>query len=190
MPEAVDLHLRVRSDQDRRGNSILEYEMGSPSGRLPIHYLEGRSEPLGTGPERRRQLMLDKLQDLLRGKYTESQTWSWERIEEKFRNLGQNLYLRLLPTNIREVLDGQTRSGELSLLVESDETEIPWEVLHTGSPEGDFLCLRFSMGRWLTQPIAPKGHFDVARILAAEAGEITEPEVLGQTPPRLPRADA
>lgn len=178
----IDLHLRVTTDRNRRGEQILVHQLTSPSGRASVYRLEEASQPLGDRAMLR-ATMVDELQRLIQGAYTESSRWTTDRIESKLQSFGRNLYLRVFPQALRRTFDELAVSGDLSLQIESDETEVPWEVLHTNGRGAGFLCLRFSLARWLGQSTPPRAEMCVGRVLGIESGTIIDAETRKPMPP-------
>lgn len=62
--------------------------------------------------------------------------------EPKFRDIGEALFLRVLPQAIRE----QLRILDEPLTILTDDPTLPWEVMHDGS---EFLALKFPIARQL-----------------------------------------
>ena len=168
--QPIDLHLRVsRLDPHER---VLKYHLSSPSGRVEPFHLKGES---GRLPADSRDLSGDLLQDLeglLSGLWGKDTQLLDEEVEKRLRKLGKNLYRRLLPENFRELLEGIDLGEDGSLLIETEEDRIPWELLHTLGPAGDFLCLRYRMGRWATRR-NPAHLLQVTQLLCIDAGNLS-----------------
>ena len=62
--------------------------------------------------------------------------------------VGKGMFAAMFPRDIG--IDLRSRSGHL--LISTDDSTIPWELLHTGR---DFLCRQYSMGRTIMKPDFP-----------------------------------
>jgi hypothetical protein len=73
--------------------------------------------------------------------------------QQKLRDKGANLFERVFPPELRSVL-WELRNRNLSMLVQSEEAWIPWELCRlvggeNGEPaDGPFLCEAFRLTRW------------------------------------------
>ncbi len=65
--------------------------------------------------------------------------------------LGKGLFASLIPKDIGADL----RSHDGYLVISTDDSKIPWELLHDGR---DFLCRQYSMGRTIIRPFFPQRH--------------------------------
>lgn len=168
----VDLLLRVKTRRDPAG-LVLDYELSSPSGGLDFLVIEATSEQLHAGDLKREHARLfSGLERLLEGIGEDGEMLLREDIEEELENLGQDLYLRLVPDDLKAVYR-RYRDRIRSLMVLSDEPWIPWELVRPHEfADDDFLCMRFPMARWFSGPTPPAGVIRVERLLCVEAAEV------------------
>ena len=72
--------------------------------------------------------------------------------QTELKTLGENLFFDAFPEALQRAL-WAIPAGITSLIITSDEPWIPWELARTFDPEtreeGDFLCSRFTVARWL-----------------------------------------
>jgi CHAT domain len=99
-------------------------------------------------------------------------------IRRELENLGRDLYQKLFPAEMRDAYRTFRRSVR-SLQIVSNEPWIPWEWIRPYDDsdrsdliDDDFLCLRFSLARWLTAAHPPAETVHVRRLAILEAGEV------------------
>ncbi len=184
----IDLLLEVQT-LSKGGSSLLGYTLTSPSHRGP-HRIRAESPPFGLGRQERRKFLYGDLCKLLQGQYTGSQKWVSQAIESKLRRIGKYLYDRLIPEPIRIVLNETHDPGPLSLMIESDETDIPWEILHTEGASAEFLCLKYRLSRWIPGARYLNRRMPISTAFCAEAGNVEQPEIPRQKPAPLPGTKA
>jgi hypothetical protein len=109
-------------------------------------------------------------------------------VRREIENLGRDLYQKLFPAEMREAYRIFRRSVR-SLQIVSDEPWIPWEWIRPYDDsdrsdliDDDFLCLRFSLARWLTAAHPPAETVHVRRLVAIEAGEAPNAPPLPHAP--------
>ena len=72
--------------------------------------------------------------------------------QTELKTLGENLFFDAFPEALQRAL-WAIPAGITSLIITSDEPWIPWELARIFDPEtraeGDFLCSRFTVARWL-----------------------------------------
>ncbi len=111
------------------------------------------------------------------------------RFFERLNSIGNYLYNRLFPDDLKRLYWDRLRDKVKSIVIISDESWIPWEVVRPFHPdtkqnEDGFLCEKFNLARWLVGDIPPNV-IDLTRlglIVAAsdlestrsEAAEITQ----------------
>ena len=167
----IDLHLRVTCREGHK--TVLEFDLSSPSGRVEAFRLQGESERLQSDPRVLSRHLLQDLERLLEGLWGQDTQLLDEEIEDRLRQLGKKLYRGLLPEAFRDLFEATALGDDGSLLVETEEDWIPWEILHTHGAGGDFLCLRYRMGRWATHR-NPAHSLAVNRLLCVDAGKLSD----------------
>lgn len=178
----VDLYLRVTLDQTVQGTRVLSYELSSPA-QGGVVLGTAISESLGSFESH--GSLRQELESLMTGRYTASGMWTGARILEKLQNVGRNLYWRLMPPELRRIFNDPSRPHGTSLVIHTDEMEIPWELLC--GPAGDFWAVRFRLARWTRGVDEPDSVQHVGRMLGIDGGRIDDPEVWGQAPVELPQ---
>lgn len=102
--------------------------------------------------------------------------------QQKLRDKGANLFERVFPPELRSIL-WNLRSHNLSMLVQSEEPWVPWELCRlvgeeNGEPaDGQFLCEAFRLTRW-RPGVSFKFPLDVTRmalVVPADSGLATAP---------------
>ena len=168
-PESIDLHLRI-SKRRTESHAVFRFELRSSNERVGVFCQAEDGAPIPDGIELSFSRLFLELESLRKNRL-DSEALRPEDVEESVRNIGKDLYEKLLPSSIREVLDRPPPENG-SLLVESNETWIPWEILHSLGEGGDFLCLRYRMGRWLGEATPPRRLIQAENALCIEAGKI------------------
>lgn len=165
----VDLHLEVVTGRDN-GHPVLQFALTSPSGRLDTFRLKGESGRLPPDPTLLAGHLLQDLEELLEGFWDEATQLQPAEVDAQLRRIGKGLYRFLLPESLRLAFDEAGLGQDGSLLVETDETWIPWELLHTLGKQGDFLCMRYRMSRWLSKASPPAASLGVRHMVCIDAG--------------------
>lgn len=183
MTRAVDIFWQIQT-RPQSDEWVLHHELFFPNQLEGRHRLVGKS-PSGPSAAPARTDLVAQLERLLAGFHSQGVPLVGDRVLQEMILIGRNLYQRLIPVALQELFE-QPRDRVLSVLIESDETWIPWEILHP--PGGDFLCRQFRMGRWLSVGHAPRRAFRLRHLLALEAGSPQYPDNPDLQPPALPGA--
>lgn len=186
MSKQRDLYLRATLDQTIQGTRVLSYELSSLSHGGAI-LRTAISEPLGSFEEA--GSIRKELDSLMTGSYTASGMWPTSRILKKLQSIGKNLYLRLVPRELRPILGDPGLPQDTSLVIHTDEMEIPWEILSCQGPKNGFWAVQFRLTRWTSRAEEPDSVQHVARMLGIDGGFIEEPEIWEQVPPVLPQTE-
>lgn len=162
--ESIDLVLEVTTT-GKEGKQFFEYRLTSPSGAAKdLSEKPHLSKPLGS-PRAVYEDLLDELGKLRAGFDVEQVPALSDEIEAVLREIGDWLYQTLFPESLRGAFRTFVHDVEAFLVV-TDEAWIPWELVRPSEDEeGDFLCMKFEMSRWLPgagDPVAEKG---VRRVL-------------------------
>ena len=181
-PVPIDLIWRIRL-KPVPGGTVLRHKLSSSSSLLDIQRIPGETERLADREWRHRsRRIFEGLEDLLRG-VARGEPVAENEISEELRTTGENLWLRLVPEKIQRAF-GRYGDRIGSVLVETDDPWIPWELAIPDSRDDlGFLCCRYSIARWFSQEIAPRPDFRLRRLLGLTADSV-------ETYPDLPHVRA
>jgi hypothetical protein len=106
--------------------------------------------------------LLQRGQDSINGQRTGRRLLDADQVERRIRNLGYLLWDRLIPADLKQFYGRERARWRVtgandrrwSLLVQSNEADIPWELVRPYSEgadhwEEDFWCHTFYFARWL-----------------------------------------
>lgn len=83
-------------------------------------------------------------------------------IDHRMKNLGQNLWRDLIPSELKEIyLKGQEEWHNSSVMIVSDEPTIPWELVwpyDRGLKNDNPWCLTLQLSRWLRRDYQGNGN--------------------------------
>ncbi len=169
----VDLEIRVTTPWGQQGQR-LEFLLNSPSRRAGFHHKLIRGREVHS-PEEFKKKLFGQLEHLTRGLDVDGQPLLRDEILPELESIGRHLFRELFSGEMHSIYrDVREKIG--TLLITTDESWIPWEILHPSEEEDDdedFLCMKHQMSRWLTgeNPLASDRH--IRRFLCVEAGEKT-----------------
>jgi hypothetical protein len=155
-PAAVaDLVLTIQSE--RRDGSVLHFFLHSNSEEIGYHHAPMGFVRLEGTPLERMQSVYAELSRLTRRVSPNDLDF----VQPRLARLGNTLWDELFPPELKQVY-WQIRERARTLLIISDESWIPWEIVKPfrfdeGNKRLDdqHLCDRFLMGRWLSGPAFP-----------------------------------
>ena len=139
----VDLEIVVTTEAADAGKFLhFELRTAKPGIKFEQHEFEGRA--------------VDDLEKLLNSNLKRIDDrggglLSGEEIVEMVEKIGYDLYREIIPKKLREEF-WRLRSEEIrTLLISSEETWIPWEIIKPseGGEHLDFLCMEYRLGRQL-----------------------------------------
>lgn len=163
--ESVDLEIRVTTPWGHHGQEVLEYDLSSPSGATDHYHEVFRSLPLQS-PESFRETLFERLEKLRQGLILDGEKILSEDVEYELDLLGRDLFRQLFPSELRRVF-GEVRGKVKTVLITSDESWIPWELLK--GDDTDFFAGEFQLTRWVAGALRPKDLFRVGRLACFEA---------------------
>lgn len=144
-PRTPDLEIAIRLES----TGALLFEVHSPDPDHRINRVSLPSQPLGMAPK-----------DFLRHLFADVESLSSDTEEDR-RAAEQKLGVKglavwdLFPPKLQEIL-WKRRRNALTLLLQSDEVHIPWEMARLQSVDrvgriipGPFLCEAFAVTRWI-----------------------------------------
>ncbi len=179
--QGADLEIRIVTEA-LGADSRFHFILHSPTGQCGFTHHTIQGEPIRGRPEdfpARLNEVLEALDEGVRsdGSFPDPGDQG-EAMAEELAKIGRELYLELFPAGLREAYRTFRDSAETILLV-SDEPWIPWELIKPYDQafgEDDFLCCRFSLGRWLSGLNAPSAdlgalELGAVRVACIEAGE-------------------
>ncbi len=155
-----DLELRVMLSADKQKLTFMLHGGGK------YHYKPiGETSLASPSPRDFLQPMFDRLSSLA-GRSTAMRTEAdTEAIRQELTALGNTLYDRLFPKELKEEYGRtiRTQFAGKSLLITSDEPWIPWEIVRPFAVDADGnllyddppLCEMFRLARWLAGPGVP-----------------------------------
>jgi hypothetical protein len=145
LPRIPDLEIAIRLD----GDSTLIFDVNAPDPEMGLNAVRLPSVSLGMSPEKFLSTLFKDIENL-----PLDTPEACEIAEQKLAVKGLALW-KLFPRELQEIL-WKRRGKALSLLIQSDEPYIPWEMAKlqgTGRngrvQEGKYLCEAFAVTRWL-----------------------------------------
>jgi hypothetical protein len=145
LPRIPDLEIAIRLD----GTSTLIFDVNAPDPEMGLNAVRLPSVSLAMPPEKYLSYLFKDIENLLL-----DTPEACEIAEQKLAVKGLALW-KLFPRELQDLL-WRRRNKALSLLIQSDEPYIPWEMAKlqgTGRDgrvqEGKFLCEAFAVTRWL-----------------------------------------
>lgn len=164
----ADLLLRVTVSHDRRQ---LSYRLHSANPELGYRWQPLGSVALSEEPSVWTAEIMDEVDSALRPKGKAATKGDREdplrRLDALALRLGEVLLSPELRQELARLNELRDKGLAQSLLLISDESSIPWELLKTDA-QADFLCLRFRLGRWLAGPKLP-GLLRIQRVAWTES---------------------
>jgi hypothetical protein len=144
-PRILDLEIAIRLD----GAGALLFEVLAPDPAVGLNSVQMGSTPLGMPPDKYLHHLFKDIEN--RPLDTEE---AREIAEQKLAVKGLAIW-KLFPRELRDLL-WERRGKPLSLLIQSDEPYIPWEIAKLQSDRrdgravaGKFLCEAFAVTRWV-----------------------------------------
>ncbi len=155
-----DLELRVMLSADRQKLAFMLHGGGK------YHYKPvGETVLTSSSPRDFLQPMFDRLSSLAGRSAATRPEADTEAIRQELTALGNTLYDRLFPKELKEEYGRtiRTQFAGKSLLITSDEPWIPWEIVRPFAVDADGnllyddppLCEMFRLARWLAGPGVP-----------------------------------
>lgn len=145
LPRIPDLEIAIRLDS----TGALLFEVHAPNPAVGLNSRPMRSEPLGMPPDKYLHSLFKDIENLPLDT-EEAREIAEQRLEVK----GLVLW-KLFPRELQELLWKRRRQA-LTLLIQSDEFHIPWEMAKLQSRgrdsraiDGPFLCEAFAVTRWV-----------------------------------------
>jgi hypothetical protein len=145
LPRIPDLEITIRLD----GTGALLFEVHAPDPESGINMLQLRSEPLPAPPDKYLRYLFKDIEDL------SLDTEQDRRAAEKKLGIKGLVIWKLFPRELQGLL-WKRRRRALTLLIQSDESYIPWEIAKLQSwgrdrrvVAGPFLCEAFAVTRWV-----------------------------------------
>ena len=168
-PPPADLDLRVHLDAD----NVLSFTLHSTRPELNLQHVDVGKTQLSATP----QHFLASLFTTLSSMALDRSTTPSSSAERQLRRMGENLYLDVIPEELRRVywdlVDLRQQGVIHSLLVTSDEPWIPWELIKPydadNDRDDDFWAGGWQLCRWLTGPApADPVQIQAARLIAPD----------------------
>ena len=165
----VDLLWKIEAVEDSTG-VVLHHELTSPSNRLQLQRLRAKLDPCPKSEWTKKEAeVFDRLEGLQR-RHNGRERIPRQDVFKELLTLGRELWASWVPAKIDELW---SRVGEDlgSLLIETNEPWIPWEILVPENTDPGrraslpFLCCRCSMARWFSQESAPVHQLTIHRAL-------------------------
>ncbi len=143
----VDLEIRVTTPWGA-GDQRIDYTLNSPSGAVDCVHRAIHGPRVGS-PEVFRRQLFTKIEALQGGFDADGGVLLREDLPRELEAIGHDLYDQLFPPELQTIYR-KYRDDLTSILIVSDESWIPWEIVRPYGHDGDdFLCLRFELSRWL-----------------------------------------
>lgn len=166
------------------GEHKLQFVLFSPITDLGLYYRDVGESTLVRSPAEWVEHVLKQLQQEI------AQHSSGEIVEHRLRSIGNTLWDELIPEPFQSIY-WRIRDKIHTILLVTDEPWIPWEMIvpYRRTPqdieEDDYLCLKFSLARWLRgTPTVPRIAISESRVVGAGAGHealVPLPSVQGET---------
>jgi hypothetical protein len=175
-PRPLDLHWTIKKIAVP-GGLVLAHELWSPARTVSIWKVEDEVGPFSELTwERQSRSIFEFLEGLLHGKAVEEAVLK-DEITRELKVVGEQVWQDYLPPKIKAFF-GAKHEEVSSLLIESTESWIPWELTVFPGADDRHLCLRIPVGRWFSSAAPPRFYFRLGGLLAVTAGSTRSGEVL------------
>lgn len=159
-----DLTILIAEQPLATGKHQLKFILHSPSNGL--YYRDAGESILSSPPDKWVSHVLGQLPEI-------AQEGDGKMVERRLKAIGNTLWDKLIPEAFRNIY-WQVRDEIRTILIVTDDPWIPWEMIfpydrtQQGDKQDDFLCVRFSVTRWLRgTPTFPRISISESRVIGA-----------------------